>query len=107
MPSGEDYPFPVEFEIRNDELGAPFAIGQGCSEVSLSIAHKERHAVAIASKDRNVGIDIELIEKREPSFYKAAFTESELAMAPKTNRDVWATGFGVQKKPTLKRLAGV
>ncbi|MGC6418621.1 MAG: 4'-phosphopantetheinyl transferase superfamily protein, partial [Bradymonadia bacterium] len=99
---GEDYPFPVEFEIRNDELGAPFAIGQGCSEVSLSIAHKERHAVAIASKDRNVGIDIELIEKREPSFYKAAFTESELAMAPKTNRDMWATRIWCAKEAYAK-----
>ena len=99
---GDDYLFPVEIEIRNDERGAPIVIGQGCHQVSLSIAHKDRQAVAIASSKYNVGIDIERIESRDQSFYNASFTEAELSMVPEEDRDTWATRIWCAKEAYAK-----
>ncbi|MHA2181849.1 MAG: 4'-phosphopantetheinyl transferase family protein, partial [Promethearchaeota archaeon] len=68
-----------DFEIQKDEKGKPFYYSNKSKEkipVNLSISHSHEFAVAIMSK-KHVGIDLEMIESRSPSFYKEVFTEAE------------------------------
>ncbi|MHA1933382.1 MAG: 4'-phosphopantetheinyl transferase superfamily protein, partial [Promethearchaeota archaeon] len=68
-----------DIEIQKDEKGKPFYysnISKKQVPINLSISHSHEFAVAIMSKNQ-VGIDLEMIESRSPSFYKEVFTESE------------------------------
>ncbi len=84
--SGHGPLFPVEIAIDSDASGAPSVRtleprgGDRIHEPTVSIAHKDDVAVAIASYDRDVGIDIERIEARPEGFSELAFTADELRM---------------------------
>jgi phosphopantetheine--protein transferase-like protein len=68
-----------DIEIQKDEKGKPFYYSNKSKQkiqINLSISHSHEFSVAIMSKNQ-VGIDLELIESRSPSFYKEVFTESE------------------------------
>jgi phosphopantetheinyl transferase len=71
--------FPIEVGIATTPSGKPEAT-YGGGLVRVSIAHKDDLAVAIASDDRDVGIDLEKITEREPTFAREAFTEAELRL---------------------------
>ncbi|GAH75268.1 unnamed protein product, partial [marine sediment metagenome] len=61
-----------DVEIQKDEKGKPFYYSNKTKEeiqINLSISHSHEFSVAIMSKNQ-VGIDLELIESRSPSFYK-------------------------------------
>ncbi len=68
-----------DIEIQKDEKGKPFYYSNKVKReipTNLSISHSHEFSVAIMSK-KQVGIDLEIIESRSPSFYKEVFTESE------------------------------
>ncbi|MCK4844962.1 MAG: SDR family NAD(P)-dependent oxidoreductase, partial [Candidatus Heimdallarchaeota archaeon] len=72
----EDY---KEIEIKKQPKGQPFFYSRKDkkkSDWNLSISHSGKYAIAAISKDP-IGIDIEKIEERKPSFYEEAFTENE------------------------------
>jgi acyl transferase domain-containing protein/phosphopantetheinyl transferase len=79
--SGHGALYPVEVTIASDPNGAPVAIAPSTREVHVSIAHKDDVAVAMASHERDIGIDIERIEPRPESFSELAFTADELRLA--------------------------
>lgn len=99
------------FSILNEEGGAPYAADErrkmipGC----LSISHRAG-AVACAWTDRpdtHIGIDVEWVERRDPSFQGDYFTEKEQAFAaalPEAIRDVWITLAWSVKESVLKAL---
>jgi acyl transferase domain-containing protein/phosphopantetheinyl transferase len=79
--SGHGPLFPVEITIASDSNGAPVAIAPSTRPVHVSIAHKDDVAVAMASYEGDIGIDIERIEPRPESFSELAFTADELRLA--------------------------
>ena len=78
--TGDNYLYPIEFDTRYDENGKPTVMwtdGRPMDPpVEVSIAHKNQKGVAILA-DHPVGIDIELIEEKEQSFWNLAFTPAE------------------------------
>jgi len=99
------------FSILNEDKGAPYAVDErgrmipGC----LSISHRAG-VVACAwtnSPGTRIGIDVEWVERRDPSFLGDYFTESERAFAaalPEAIRDVWITLAWSVKESALKAL---
>ena len=68
-----------DVEVQKDEKGKPFLYSNKETQkipIYLSISHSNEFSVAIIGKN-SIGIDLELIESRAPSFYKEVFTESE------------------------------
>ncbi|KKN42669.1 hypothetical protein LCGC14_0710920 [marine sediment metagenome] len=68
-----------DVEIHKDDKGKPFYysnIDKKEIPINLSISHSHDFSVAMTSK-KLVGIDLELIESRAPSFYKEIFTDAE------------------------------
>ncbi|HMN61009.1 MAG TPA: 4'-phosphopantetheinyl transferase superfamily protein [Anaerolinea sp.] len=99
------------FSVLNEEGGAPYAVDEygklipGC----LSISHRAGAATCAwtNSPDIRIGIDVEWVERRDPSFLGDYFTESEQAFAtalPETTRDVWITLAWSVKESVLKAL---
>jgi malonyl CoA-acyl carrier protein transacylase/phosphopantetheinyl transferase len=71
--------FPVQVTIVADEQGRPIVNVPGSRNVCVSIAHSGDLAVAIAH-EQVVGIDVELIEPRNPALETIAFSPSERAL---------------------------
>jgi phosphopantetheinyl transferase (holo-ACP synthase) len=104
--------FPVEIALSNDENGRP-RVRAPCSipasggpyegEVRVSIAHKDDLAVAIASLERDVGIDVERVEPRPDGFAELSFTDVERRMianagnAEEAMTELWAAKEAVAK----------
>jgi phosphopantetheinyl transferase len=96
--------FPIEFEIRSDEVGKPFLDGPMTGGIHISLAHKNLEAVAIASEAGPVGIDIEEIQPRSPGFTEIVFTASELSLLAGRDQDEWMTRCWVAKEAFGKML---
>ncbi|MER8095688.1 beta-ketoacyl synthase N-terminal-like domain-containing protein [Streptomyces goshikiensis] len=73
--------FPVEVQIGNDPAGRPVVMGAPAAGVRLSIAHKDRLAVAIAHPGRHVGIDVEPVTADPGALIRVALTPEELRLA--------------------------
>ncbi len=77
-----------DIEIQKNEKGKPFYYSNNTKQkipINLSISHSHEFSVAIMSKNQ-VGIDLEIIESRSPSFYKEVFTESEIELISENNK---------------------
>jgi 3-oxoacyl-(acyl-carrier-protein) synthase/phosphopantetheinyl transferase/malonyl CoA-acyl carrier protein transacylase len=96
--------FPIEFEIRSDEVGKPFLDGPMTGGIHISLAHKNLEAVAIASDKGPVGIDIEEIQPRSAGFTEIVFTPAELALLEGRDQDEWMTRCWVAKEAFGKML---
>lgn len=96
--------FPIEFEIRSDEVGKPFLDGSMTGGIHISLAHKNLEAVAIASEKGPVGIDIEEIQPRSAGFTEIVFTAAELALLEGRDQDEWMTRCWVAKEAFGKML---
>lgn len=96
--------FPIEFEIRSDEVGKPFLDGPMTDGIHISLAHKNLEAVAIASEKGPVGIDIEEIQPRSAGFAEIVFTASELNLLEGLDPDEWMTRCWVAKEAFGKML---
>ncbi|WP_329315779.1 polyketide synthase dehydratase domain-containing protein [Streptomyces sp. NBC_01278] len=73
--------FPVEVPIGNDPAGRPVPGGALARGFRLSIAHKDRVAVALADPSRPVGIDVEPVTGDPDALIRVALTPAELLLA--------------------------
>ena len=96
--------FPVEIRISNGPGGEPRATAPGGRDVRISLAHKGEHAVAMASFDRPVGVDLETVAPRPSGFEQTAFTPAELSLiGPGDDRDEWLARLWTAKEAAGKR----
>jgi len=101
--SGEDF---WSLEILNEPDGAPY-LEQPNKGGSLSITHRGNFAASalFAGEDRQIGIDLEIIEPRDWSFVEDFFTEIEVASVKRLAepyRSVWVTTMWSAKEAVLK-----
>ncbi|WP_404953912.1 beta-ketoacyl synthase N-terminal-like domain-containing protein [Streptomyces sp. 147326] len=73
--------FPAEVPIGNDAAGRPLAEGPLARGHRLSIAHKDRIAVALADPARPVGIDVEPVTADPDALIRIALGPDELRLA--------------------------
>ncbi|MEV7521390.1 beta-ketoacyl synthase N-terminal-like domain-containing protein [Streptomyces sp. NPDC091371] len=73
--------FPVEVPVGNDAAGRPLAEGPLTGGYRLSIAHKDRIAVALAHPSRAVGIDVEPVTTDPDALVRIALGPDELRLA--------------------------
>ncbi|MDP6935068.1 MAG: 4'-phosphopantetheinyl transferase superfamily protein, partial [Myxococcota bacterium] len=92
-----------EFVIRNDGRGRPLVRrSDGGSAPVVSLSHRAGRAVAVASWEGAVGIDLEQVEERHPSFARTWFREAEQRLCggdPRRETATWAI-----KEAVLKAL---
>jgi len=94
---GERPLWPAQIVVSNEPSGRPIVDG-----VHVSVAHKDDRAVAIVDAHADVGIDLERIEPRTPSFLAIAFTPAEMALA--ANRDAEYARLWAAKEAVAKAL---
>jgi 4'-phosphopantetheinyl transferase len=92
---------PDAIRIRNLPSGAPVADIPGFPGVAVSISHRDGEAVAAAATHGRIGIDLEVVERRDASFGATWFDASERALAatPLEETAIWAI-----KEAVLKAL---
>jgi phosphopantetheinyl transferase len=120
--------FPVEVTIETDGHGRPTVNVPGPFKVCISIAHSGDLAVAIAH-DEAVGIDVEVVEGRNPGLERVALSAQERALLdrivsnggdperarPEAFTRFWAAkeavskaeGTGLAGRPTAFEVGGV
>ena len=120
--------FPVEVTIENDGHGRPTVSVPGRFKGCISISHSGDLAVAIAH-DEAVGIDIEVVEGRNPGLERVALSAQERALLdrivgsgsdpeharPEAFTRFWAAkeavskaeGTGLAGRPTAFEVGGV
>jgi len=102
---------PADVEIHQDALGRPLVGGSWVAGVPgppvVSLAHTQGHAVALASLDGRVGIDIEVVRQREQAFAELAFAPEErerLAALPADTVAEWTLRSWCAKEAVAKAL---
>jgi phosphopantetheinyl transferase (holo-ACP synthase) len=100
---------PADIHVEPDEHGRPVASPIGRERPAefphVSIAHADGLVVGAASAGRPIGIDLEAVREREPSFEAAAFTESERELLGRfADRAEAVTRFWCAKEATGKAL---
>ncbi|MFJ7265450.1 beta-ketoacyl synthase N-terminal-like domain-containing protein [Streptomyces sp. NPDC099050] len=73
--------FPAEVPIGNDPAGRPLAGGTLAGGFHLTIAHKDRIAVALAHPGLPVGIDVEQVTTDPDALVRIALAPGELGLA--------------------------
>ncbi|MFE2144919.1 beta-ketoacyl synthase N-terminal-like domain-containing protein [Streptomyces sp. NPDC059456] len=73
--------FPAEVPVGSDPAGRPVPGGLLARGFRLSIAHKDRVAVALAHPSRPVGIDVEPVTGDPGALVRIALTPAELLLA--------------------------
>ncbi|MCF6406654.1 acyltransferase domain-containing protein [Chitinophaga filiformis] len=96
--------YPIEFEISNDDVGKPFPEGTMTKDIHVSLAHKDKEAVAIARKGRPVGIDIEVISEKNEGFNELVFHPEELTLITTADKAEWIIRCWVAKEAYGKYL---
>jgi 3-oxoacyl-(acyl-carrier-protein) synthase/phosphopantetheinyl transferase/malonyl CoA-acyl carrier protein transacylase len=96
---------PASFTIVNDPAGQPQVHSKIANKINVSIAHKNGHAVAYASKEKPVGIDLEEIREKDEGFIDLVLSEEEKSMLELCeNKNEWITRFWVAKEAYGKSL---
>ena len=98
---------PARSDIRRDHSGAPVVFTKGARDdtVRLSIAHRGGWAVAAVCRGGVVGVDVELVGPRQPSFYEFNMSPAErrwMSLAPTSEADRLGTLLWVLKEAALK-----
>ncbi|SHN02693.1 type I polyketide synthase [Chitinophaga sp. CF418] len=96
--------YPIEFEISNDDAGKPFPEGTMTKDIHVSLAHKDKEAVAIARSGTPAGIDIEVISEKNDGFTELVFHPEELALITAVDRTEWIIRCWVAKEAYGKYL---
>ncbi|MER5934879.1 beta-ketoacyl synthase N-terminal-like domain-containing protein [Streptomyces sp. NPDC002054] len=73
--------FPAEVPVGNDPEGRPVPQGPLVHGVRLSLAHKDRVAVALAHRTHAVGIDVEAVTADPAALVRVALGPGELRLA--------------------------
>lgn len=89
---------PVEVQVANDAAGRPVVIAPAGCAVRVSIGHTEWLAVAAVSDGVPIGVDIEPVVDRDPSFVDLALTAGEQRLRPQR----WALDQWVARAWTAK-----
>ena len=71
-----EYLHPASFSLQTDEHGKPNVVGIEDETIHISLAHKDRYAIAVASTFP-VGIDLEKMEPRQQGFANMILNEAE------------------------------
>jgi acyl transferase domain-containing protein/phosphopantetheinyl transferase len=95
--------FPVEIEVDSESSGRPVVRGSFGRDIRVSVSHKDGTAVAAAREGRDVGVDIERVERRSTDFESALLDEAERRFAPEADRDEWLTRLWTAKESVAKR----
>lgn len=69
---------PLEVELTNLPGGAPVLIKPSAASLTISIAHIEDEAIAVAAEAQGVGVDLVPVTERGPEFRELAFDAEEL-----------------------------
>jgi phosphopantetheinyl transferase (holo-ACP synthase) len=105
---------PTRIVVGNDAHGCPVVRIRGAHVatrgVRVSIAHKPTIAVAVAATLRSpapgagLGIDIEAVESRSPTFERTVLTPAERSLAANADdaRDTWLTRLWAVKEAAAK-----
>jgi phosphopantetheinyl transferase len=101
--AGSEPLFPAEIVIDNDASGRPLVRSGTGRDLRVSIAHKDRVAVALAAEGRDVGIDVERIEPRDDAFVALAFRPEELDLIADLDRAEGLTRLWTAKEAAAKR----
>ncbi len=82
--------FPAEIRVKSKQNGSPYIVGEDTKipEIHISIAHKDKIAIAIASLVTQTGIDIEEIKDRGSGFLELSFHPQEIELISKKS-DLW------------------
>jgi phosphopantetheinyl transferase len=96
--------FPAEIVVANEPGGRPLARGPFTDDLRVSLAHVEGRAVAIVAEGVDVGIDVERVEPRRPTFESLVLTAGEQQLAPPEgyDRDAWLTAVWAVKEAAAK-----
>jgi phosphopantetheine--protein transferase-like protein len=98
--------WPAEIEILNDDRGRPIMRVPGADDLRVSIAHTAWAGVAIVGHGTDVGIDVEGVAERSPTFVSSAFSPAELdalGLADRPERrDEWLTRAWAAKEAVAK-----
>ncbi len=94
--------FPIQVAVHSDPAGRPVVSGMFGEDLRVSIAHKNRTAVALAAVGTDPGIDLEPVELRSDRFTELAFAEDELALLPPEDRAEWLTRLWCAKEAVGK-----
>ncbi|MFN4258612.1 MAG: acyltransferase domain-containing protein [Gemmataceae bacterium] len=102
--------FPADMEVVQDEYGKPSVRLRGQTPVrplpNVSIAHSGRMIAVLAAFRPWVGVDVEHITARGPSFDNLSFDEEEKALLNEWehDHDEWVTRFWCAKEALTKAL---
>ncbi|MGY5136079.1 beta-ketoacyl synthase N-terminal-like domain-containing protein [Streptomyces nigrescens] len=109
--SGAGPVFPAEIQVDTDHQGRPCPEGPLAHGLHLSLAHKDRIAVALAHRSGPVGIDIERVTDDPPALERFALTPAERRLADDlrarhapgtTGRAYWLTALWCAKEAAAK-----
>ncbi len=101
---------PISFAIGNEAEGAPYVqVGARALPGCLSLSHRENRAAAAwtSLEGLAIGIDLELVEPRQPVFVQDYFSGAEagwVSAAPAAERDRLVTLIWSAKEAALKAL---
>ena len=103
---------PVTVQLKNEPEGMPFLEQIPAGKrlpLQISISHREHRAFCAltTAPSIQVGIDLELVENRPPSFLEDYFTGREFAAGLALNgpeRDLWFTLLWSLKEAVLKAI---
>jgi acyl transferase domain-containing protein/NAD(P)-dependent dehydrogenase (short-subunit alcohol dehydrogenase family)/acyl carrier protein/phosphopantetheinyl transferase len=71
----------LRIRVQSAPSGEPIATVPGHPTVRVSVSHRDGHAVAIAVDSGRIGVDLEGIEVRDPSFQNTWFHSAERDLA--------------------------
>jgi phosphopantetheinyl transferase len=96
--------FPAEVAVANDPAGRPLVRGPFDHDLRVSLAHVDGLGVALVGDGADVGIDVERVEPRRPSFEALVLTNDERTVrAPEDfDRDAWLTVLWAAKEAAAK-----
>jgi len=103
--------FPAEITIITSSFGRPFARGPFPQPLAVSVSHTAGYGAAMVIPPAcgdHVGIDIEKVEERDPSFEAAVLTVQERdlldRLAQADDRGSWLTRFWSAKEAAAKAV---
>jgi phosphopantetheinyl transferase len=96
--------FPAEVAVANDPAGRPLVRGPFVDDLRVSLSHVDGVGVALVGVGVDVGIDVERIEPRRPSFEALVLTGAERSIPRPEgfDRDAWLTVLWAAKEAAAK-----
>jgi phosphopantetheinyl transferase (holo-ACP synthase) len=96
--------YPGEILVATDAAGRPLVRGPFPDDLRVDVAQVEGRTVAVVAQGHDVGIDLEQVEPRLPTFEDLVLTGHEQQLAPPEgyDRDAWLTCVWAVKEAAAK-----